>query len=419
MSLVAVPQSAPRRSYPLTPRSHELLSKLTLLDALILLIFGSGAAWIYRGFFFPDPFFYEGPHSGGLRLILWGIYFGFPLVALLVAALFVGLRTGLIPGSVLLLALGGSLLGALLVYLPVSHYYYAHAQRIDISRYHPYLQIAPPPLPIQRSGSQRTVLFLGGSTTEWRNSAGKDWPSMVEEALSKSDTPITALNAAREWYTSLHSLINYSVNLRTLQPDVIVVMHAVNDLLHNADFSYLSGGPFSPDYRHFYGPLSRALNRPSLFGTIGQKLGSAWYHRPREIIATRTFPGLQAFTRNLRTLIELASLQGSTVVLLAQPNLLRQEMPLAERAMLTMLNQEAIGPRAQWNLATAVHGFQQYNDGVRTLAAEGGARLLDLEREVPKSPRYFTDEVHYTDAAYPVVASAVARELAEILKTER
>ena len=33
-----------------------------------------------------------------------------------------------------------------------------------------------------------------------------------------------------DWYTTKHSLINYVTNLRDAELDLIVVMHAVNDL---------------------------------------------------------------------------------------------------------------------------------------------------------------------------------------------
>ena len=36
--------------------------------------------------------------------------------------------------------------------------------------------------------------------------------------------------AGMDWYTTKHSLINYVTYYRDWQPDVVVVMHAINDL---------------------------------------------------------------------------------------------------------------------------------------------------------------------------------------------
>ena len=71
-------------------------------------------------------------------------------------------------------------------------------------------------------------------------------PTRVQARLRDADTarPVEVSNLGRQWYTSHHSLINYASNLRPLRPDVVVVMHAINDVLHNADFSYFSRGPF-------------------------------------------------------------------------------------------------------------------------------------------------------------------------------
>ena len=49
---------------------------------------------------------------------------------------------------------------------------------------------------------------------------------------------IEVYSMGRQWYTSLHTFINYSVNLRQYKPQLIVVMQSINDLLHNADFGY-------------------------------------------------------------------------------------------------------------------------------------------------------------------------------------
>ena len=41
---------------------------------------------------------------------------------------------------------------------------------------------------------------------------------------------IEVFNAGMDWYITKHSLINYVTNLRDAVPDLIVAMHAVNDL---------------------------------------------------------------------------------------------------------------------------------------------------------------------------------------------
>ena len=45
-------------------------------------------------------------------------------------------------------------------------------------------------------------------------------------------------------------------------------MHGINDLLCNADFSYLSRGEFREDYGHFLGAVTRIIAQ----GTFIQKM---------------------------------------------------------------------------------------------------------------------------------------------------
>src|SRR5690606_23388948 len=99
------------------------------------------------------------------------------------------------------------------------------------------------------------------------------------------------------------SLINYQLNLREVKPDVVVIMHAINDLLVNADFSYFSRGEFQPDYRHFYGPLSRLLEPDrGLFLSLLRRVRLGWYHKPRRIRSDNSFPGISSFQNNLSSL---------------------------------------------------------------------------------------------------------------------
>lgn len=213
---------------------------------------------------------------------------------------------------------------------------------------------------------------------------------------SISDRNVEVYNLGREWYTSLHTLINYEVNLRHHHPDVIIVMHAYNDLIHNADFCYFSFNSFQEDYRHFYGPIYRLIKRPTFLDNAFLVAKSMWYHSPREVINTDNFPGLVPFERNLRTLIDLARTDGTQVVLMTQPHLIKNSMTPAEKSSLHMLNFKTIGPTKKWGYYTARFAFEEYNNVVRKLAKhEPGVYLIDLEPIIPKSLDYFIDDVHY------------------------
>ncbi len=396
----------------------EKTSRRRSIPGLVLIILVlAGIGWIYAGFYFPDPYAL-GRWPLLSMLILWGMRILIPIAVIGILVIVRKARSGRLDAADLLLLAGSTVL-TLLVFYPVGNYFHHRSSTIEhrTETYHPYLQIAPNDS-VRYLGVARNsyaIVCLGGSTTQFRDSAGRGWPQRVESLLRERyrDRDIAVYNQGRAWYTSLHSLINYETNIRHRRPDLLIVMHAVNDLLQNADFSYFSTGTFREDYGHFPGPVIRLVTHEGLVKHLAGKLGHYWYHEPREEIVQGTFPGEAAFRRNLSTLIDLAREDGTGVVLMTQPTLYRPEVTDSMRAVFYMLDYEAVGPGKRWSYESAFTGLTRYNDIVRDLAGERGVLLIDLERLVPKELEYFTDEVHYADPTFDLIAREIATALVD------
>lgn len=394
--------------------------RLKFFDYLVLLAILIAGIYVNRGFFFPDPFVFRGAGSGLLSKLLMVVQYGFPLVILVVIALYIALRLKKIELSSLLIAIVGLLLGAVVMYLPASYFFYEASKENRVASYHPYLQLAPLPFALHESDSQQKpfrIFFIGGSSTAWPDSQNVDWPGLVQGKLrdKTSRAEIETYNAAREWYNSQHALYNYASNLRKYKPDAIVIMHAINDLIINADFSWISAGSFQEDYRHYYGPLARMIKKPGFFASITEKVSSAWYHTPREIVEQTEFPGLIPFKRNLKTLAELAQLDGTRVVFMTEPYLYKASMTEEEQDRLTMLNYSAIGPEKRWSVTTALRGMEIYSSAIQQVADETNSGFFDLAERIPRSLQYIRDDVHYTDEAFPLLAEEISNGLIPLL----
>jgi hypothetical protein len=196
-------------------------------------------------------------------------------------------------------------------------------------------------------------------------------------------------------------------------------MQSVNDLLMNADFSYMSHGPFRDDYGHFYGPVNRIIDRRSLWHYLRDVVRGIWYATPRRTVTTDRFPGLSVYERNINTIIELAERDSTMVILMTEPCLMKREMSEKELAAVGMIKVEAINDTIVWDKETVVNGMEQYNNALRAIARVHNLPLIDLEREIPKSLTYFRDEVHYQDTSYSIIAPIVARELLQCLPQAR
>lgn len=365
--------------------------------------------FLYRGFFKTDPYVMSryAPFSIGL---LWSLRIGIPLLFAYILALLWGLKTKRMSRANTT-TLMGSLLFCAIIGLAVVYHNYNRKTK-SVSHFHPYLQLSPV-TPPEIDKTNFNIFCLGGSTTEFKDSQGKGWPERVEAILNQTlgRTDIRVHNLGKQWYTTQHSLIYYETSLRHSPPDAILIMHTINDLLNNADFSYFSRGPFRRDYGNFDGPIYRLVRPQGFFAFMGWMIKSMWYHAPRDTVRTTNFPGLVSFKQNLNSFFDLAAIDNVPVMLMTQPNLYKEALSPEEQDVLYMLRFEAIGPQKQWDVSTVYEGMNQYREAVLSVARERHASIIDLDSQIPKTLDYFYDDVHYTDAAFDKVAGIIADEL--------
>jgi len=387
-------------------------------DGIVILLIAVLTLYVAAGFFHPDPRLVNLATSPIVLIALWVFRVGTLMAGVVVAYLYWSLRRGRVSMGSVLLSIGG-LLGCALVAFPPAVYFYDKTLDKNIAEIHPYLQLMPPTYqepPRDSALPLFTVFCLGGSSTEFLNSKGRGWPEILQDNLKNAvpDKDIQVSNLGRRWYTSLHTLINYQTNLRQHKPDVIVVTHAINDLLQNADFSYLSDGPFREDYGHFLGPMYRLIKQHSVFQRARSVLDLVWYAPDREVVETSDFPGLKPFRGNLLALVRLAQSDGARVVLVTQPYLVKAVLTESEEKALDMVNREAVGPTRRWGYSTARSGMEQYVACVRQVAKETGSYLVDLEKAIPKELDYMYDDVHYTDKSFDLIGSALANGMVDL-----
>ena len=386
------------------------MKRFGLLDYLTIVLICSAGILLFQGFLRPDPYYLQ----KGLvaRALLWGFRIGIPAVTIAAVLIYIGIRRGKIPAAGVALV-GLSALFAFLIGYPPAQYFYERSYVSQIEKFHPYLQLKPHDLPAEIPAERFLVMCLGGSTTEFSDPEGGGWPGRLQKLLPQSvnGRPLKVVNMGRQWYTTQHTLINYELNLRQAKPDVIVLMQSVNDMLANADFSYISHESFRGDYGHFYGPVNRIIDRKSLIGFLGDMIGGLRNYSPREIVITKDFPGLKAYERNLRTMLDFAKLDGTKIVFVSEPYLFKEQMLPEEQASLVLTNYEGVGAKKQWSPATGKYGMDAYNGKMRQLAQEASMPFIDLEAAIPKTLEYFYDDVHHRVPTFDLVAAEIAKGL--------
>ena len=391
--------------------------KFKQVDFIVLSVIAALGCFVTIGFFRSDPFLYH-RFGKNILLLLWAIRIGVPLAFLGLMLAVIYIRLGRLKIQNMLLTVVTLVAGVIALFTAGNIIYQKKLSIATISgSYHPYLQLKPAIPADDRldhlsDTAAISVFCLGGSTTEFKDKKNIGWPEKTQMLLNTGSSGKNACfyNFGRQWYTSLHTLINYEANLRHLHPDVIIVMHSINDLLHNADESYFSHGKFREDYGHFYGPVNRLIAYRSLLKEIGTTM-QLWYYKPRRVLELTGFPGLVPFERNLNTLIDLAQKDSVRVVLLTQPTLLKKEMKPDEQNVLHMVNVETCGSKTQWSYKTAWRGMVAYNNKVREIAKKRNVYLIDLDSAIPGNLTFFWDDVHYTDTTFSLIAGYIAGQM--------
>ena len=393
---------------------EDVKKLLKPINLLVLIILITISLYIYYGFFSIDFTIYY--LYWATAYIYKIIFYLFPILTISLVLLYILVYLKKIQLSSVILMFITFFILLLLLY-PFADYFYRKELSENSSNYHSFLQINPPVVN-EIDSAKLNIFCLGGSTTEFRDENNRDWPGLLEKELNSEAefNNVRVYNLGKQWYSTQHILINYILNLREHKPEVIIVMENINDLLHNADFSWVSIGEFRDDYGNFLGPLTRLIKFGGFSEFLLKTINGLWYQDKPIEIETNQFPGLKAFERNLNTIISLAQNDDTKVILMTQPNIYKENITDKELGVLTMLNEEAIGNGKKWSYNTALNGFILYNDKIREIANTNDAvDLIDLELQVPKTLDYFYDDVHYTSKAYDIIAPYVAEKLKLIL----
>ncbi len=390
--------------------------QFTTIEYILGVLFFATGTYIYIGFYFPDEY----TLAFGIfpAIILWLVRILFPIAITLTLILYVRLRLKKTDHRAVIVFFMAMFFATIIVYQIADKIYQDWFEK-NRNKFHPYLQLVPQEYHPRSDSSSRSIKIfcLGGSTTELSDSKGKDWESRVERILKNeySFSNVEVYNLGREWYTTLHTLINYETNLRQHKPSIILIMQSVNDLLHNADFSVFSHDTFREDYGHFYGPINRIIHHGSLLDKMNSIVSGLWYAYPKEVITTDTFPGIVSYERNLNTIIELAKHDSTKIILMTEPSLYKSVMSADEISVLGMLKVEAINEHTVWSIQTAKNGMLKYNETMKMIAQKNNLPLIDLDSVVPKSLIYFRDDVHYTDTTFSIIATYLAQEMSRSL----
>jgi len=265
------------------------------------------------------------------------------------------------------------------------------------------------------------IACLGGSTT-W-----DDWyPRALEESmnafLESHDTPFDScevLNLGMASWTSMESLLNYTLRGVHLKPRIIVIYHGINDAFAGC---ILPGETARPDYSHWRTPwtvvprpvwdlLPASLDRSRLLGLARYGLNKLLLSEldPNQLVRCGIRypyePGLgetpfDTFGSNLSAMINVA-LNCSTTVFVASQVHVRE------------LTEEAFGSGDLADRVAAINS--EAERVVREFSGNGRVFFIDAALELPVQRDMMQDNCHFTPEGYAVLGSFIADGMITVL----
>jgi len=215
------------------------------------------------------------------------------------------------------------------------------------------------------------IVFLGGSTTESMYVDEKQrFPYLVGRTLGRQlGKKVNSYNAGRSANESMHS-INILINkVLRLKPDVVVMMHNINDLL-----ILRSQGT----YWYQASMKSHVQTASELLSAWEHPLGANNHKADEKLIAQ--------FKTNLKTFIAICKAQNIAPVLMTQAN---------------RLDFEPLHPK--------------FNQAIIEVGAAESVMVIDLEKQVPATTEYLYDAVHFNNIGSQKAAQIISKHLAQLI----
>lgn len=317
-----------------------------------------------------------------------------------------------------------TLCALLIIYAVASHSYYRTLQY----PFEPFVQIGYNKYDtLVVADNDLIVLCLGGSTTnDGRLQESEKYPAQLEGILQAQypHRTVRVLNGGMDWYTSKHSLINYTTYYSKFKPDAVVVMHAINDICRSFTPVDFSSGPYTDTYSHYYGPATNA-NKPvtmerhvlrKMFGdfTFQQKFNP---HRS-STYDVDSFRSYNAYAFYMSQLLHFIKQDSIFCVFVEQPSFYFEGCGTEMEPYLwfgkALCNNGSTYP----DCASMHQAMERFNSFTQTMCLENGIPFVETSPLFPKDTLHLKDDVHHTPKGAALLAKLVSQKLIEEWKEQ-
>ena len=286
-------------------------------------------------------------------------------------------------------------------------------------------------VPEKEEGEVR-IFALGGSTTEnLGNAHNLHYCGEMESYLHAHDhSGVLCVNAAKSAYSSAQTIIRLQFEHLEYNPDVITVMHNINDM--SVSFFPDREGPYyarkyldtnyMPEYK-----LRRELGKSRVLHMVAKTLAVMRQKTASKkvvsedggvVLSSMRFNesfeyDASFFEDNIRSIVAIAEQHDIIVVLLSQPGMYDEDMVNLNFGHKTFNHLILYPPIDQ---IVEIHKDQ--NRIVQEIAQEEGVYFVDMANGPSWEREDFIDMVHFTDRGIQKFGAYLGDEMEDILQEE-
>jgi lysophospholipase L1-like esterase len=266
-------------------------------------------------------------------------------------------------------------------------------------------------------GDKYRIVTLGASTT-YTTKVQVDsltYPSRLERILNDSipNLDIEVINAGVGGYTTWETLLSFQLKVLELNPDMIIVYHAINDLHTRRAPEY---NRENTGYRRYWNeklPFKQKLLKHSLFvrqialwTNSVKPAGVEHYTVHNQLFNTKPDTSLLRinppcyFEQNLNLISQIAKTNNIKTVFCS-----------------FVTNPTVKGHYSQWDYYKS--GILEMNAVIKKVAEQRDDMMIDLNKTIPLDKNLWADGVHLNEKGAQLKAKQIANNLIPIIKNEK
>jgi hypothetical protein len=276
-----------------------------------------------------------------------------------------------------------------------------------------------------------SIVFLGGSTTECRFVSEEHRFPYLAGVLLEQQTgiKINSYNAARSGNNSLHSLDILLNKVIPINPDIVVMLHNINDLVVllyessywnpkssksvifdinkeiDANFYKIIRDRYIPNLAAAMRNFDKSLR--SLYKSDKKSSDEFAKIRGKHLTVDKSAM-VDQFEMNLQSFIYLCKARNITPVLMTMPSRFKEKPD--QNILVTFKN-------VSLDYSQFRELFNLFNNSILKKAHENNIMVIDLAKEIPQENEFMCDVVHYTDKGARKIADIISGRLQPVVNS--